>query len=952
MKVTVDMLGGPGSFVWTRSLDPLEIEKWCVNEILYGNINFDAGPGAPLCNLSGNNGELCNEYFAEILALFKARMHLLMYTPEEEVESMSAAELAERYLTDVIKVHVKDEPHSEAKIKEGRFRLIAGRGFIDQLVERWLYGDYQARNISRWHKIPTRAGMGHTDAMNASTYDYVKAYVDKSSVPPNGNDAKGWDFSNQKWKLDTIPEVQRQLRNPPPLVQRMMRNHVTCLGRGVWLLRDGSMFAQLLDGIVKSGSFITADGNGIIRITCSNFVTLYLGGSAAECWCMVMGDDCVENSFGGLDRRSKVYWDLLGVQLTDVKEVVPDENGDIEFEFCSHLCTRSGAELMSWPKSLFKLIKKKDVMDDDIAQFLLEVRGNRNLSEIKQFLRDYYVTPILMRKHGIDFENRGCFDFGRQQIEFEKANMKQTPTKKTMVAKVVNDHPQQARKPQTHKQVMLALNSLPAQQQKSIALAIQAKHANQIKSIQKMATDQRAKVLKEERKGMKKILVPERKKDYGTPANGVNHNIQKFSLSAMQAALLAWAHTVLNPRTLYPHPVPLGAVAGGSSAAEARMYQVTLYGTAVVNADGCFHIGVNADGWAPAVANDPPPPVGQKSSVYGTYLTYPGANPTAGCTTSTPVTFTLEAWAGNGGVGSSGAHFPDWAAHNATYTSDGSTTTAGATGLDGCSLPVNFCPSPYDSGQGNLDARYNMVSSELRLRPEGKLVDQSGDIGIFNWRGTPTKSLYPSVAYNAAATYDDMLTVPDTFLSRNRLAVADWPSNKWLSAVANPNTVCAFDQIQILDAVHRGGDNGTDGFNNQVGFPAIFAMGKGLEPGTAIEFEVTYNYAIYGIPTFQTGQRGATDVAVGGDQIASVVQNGMRDLAKPVVTAGTKENAKGVASVVRSEQMAGNMPTGGGALSSIVGGVKAAIPVIESVTGSSIGETIADVLGGLGALLL
>lgn len=531
--------------------------------------------------------------------------------------------------------------------------------------------------------------------------------------------------------------------------------------------------------------------------------------------------------------------------------------------------------------------------------------------------------------------------------------MKQTPTKKTAVTQPTKaDAPRVATaaaptKGLSHQQVLMALNKLPLQHQKRIAAELHNRAAGEIRTIAKLASDRRD---KEERKGLKSIVVPQSKKKYGTTTNGASHQVAKFSLNSMQAALLAWAHTVLNPRTLNPHPVPMGAFAGGSSAAEARMYQVTLYGTAVVNAAGAFWILVNADGWASVVPQDPIIP-SQTATVYAQYLTYPSGpgSPIAGASTSTPVTFTDQAWAGEGSLGTTGADCPNMFMHNAPFTDDGSTIQAQFNGLQGCEIPGNFCPAPFGTSAA-LDARYNMVSTELRLRPEGKLVDQSGDIGIFNWRGTPTRNIYPT-AMDTAPTYDDMLTIPDTFLSRHRLAVADWPSNKWLSAVANPNTVCCFSQPLIQPASYRS-NSGVVGFNNAVGLPAIFACGKGLEPGTAIEFEVTMNYAIYGIPTFQTGVRGATDVAVGADQVSSTVQNGMRDLVQPSIVTAGRENAKGVASVVKAEQMSGGMPKGPGALQSIVGGVKAAVPVIESITGTSIGETIAEVLGGLGALLL
>ena len=400
-------------------------------------------------------------------------------------------------------------------------------------------------------------------------------------------------------------------------------------------------------------------------------------------------------------------------------------------------------------------------------------------------------------------------------------------------------------------------------------------------------------------------------KTYGTPYNGLNSQVHKFMPSQVQAALMAWAHTVANPRTLQPHPVPIACVPG-ASASVPQMFKCTLYGTAYANGQGRLFIGANGDGWWPTLpgagGENVPTPGNQYLTASGAFSEGMGA----------PVHFTGSTYAGTG-VGSGPGYYPGSAAK----------VTDAVAGLDFAWLPVNFIPNLTG------DSRYTNVAVELRARPIAAQLYASGELAGFNYRRTPLQEGLPN-----GRSFGAILTDPVENLSRERLAAPNWPSNKWLTVVAVPNTATCFGQW-LPAAV------GTD-MAISVGMPMAYIIGEGLPDAAPVEFEATYVYAAYGTRTYTTsGSGGVEALAVDASRAAPVVANGLTMLV-PAVHAGTRPDARGAAAVVKAEQQDGRMPS----VKDVIGGIKAGKEVFEAVTGSDIGEEIAAVIGDIAAMFL
>jgi hypothetical protein len=208
---------------------------------------------------------------------------------------------------------------------------------------------------------------------------------------------------------------------------------------------------------------------------------------------------------------------------------------------------------------------------------------------------------------------------------------------------------------------------------------------------------------------------------------------------------------------------------------------------------------------------------------------------------------------------------------------------------------------------------------------------------MFNYRGVPTQAI--NLDMGGGDTTAQMLAIPEKVVPRSRRAVAEWPNGKWLTGVANPNTPTCFGQWFPTSA-------GGTGINKNCAGPNVFLLGKGLAINTPIEWEATLNFAVYGTISYATDQRQGSVVSVGGEGTNGVVANGLNHTLSPLMMT-EKPSSAGVRAFARAEQAQSGFST-----KEIVSGIKAGKDIIEGVTGSSIGETLAELAGSLfGALL-
>jgi len=398
-------------------------------------------------------------------------------------------------------------------------------------------------------------------------------------------------------------------------------------------------------------------------------------------------------------------------------------------------------------------------------------------------------------------------------------------------------------------------------------------------------------------------------KQYGTPYNGLNSQLLKFTPSEEQAALLAWMHTVANPRTKVPHPVPIAATPG-ASAAVPYMYQCTVTGVGHANASGFFAAAICSLSWGQL-------PVGggalQNPLPQGPDLVTPGQFKTIGYITDTDY---------NGTGGGLPLSLPAAGTDLDAY---------GANEMVELLQPATFAP------QVGQNTRYNLVSAEIRCRPLEAALESQGRIAAFNYRATPT----PENAPTAADAYSQSMAMTVQSVNRHEMACANWPSDKWISSVIVPNTATAFGQWlpSMVDVRHPGN-------------PLAWIVGSGLPSGAPVEVQITWNMAVYGAISYLTGVSTSSEISVDAGRAGPIVATASR-LVGPRLAVDARPGthsaptASGLASVVRSEQSGNRMPD----VASVVKGVKAAKDVVEAVSGIDIAEEIGEVIAGIAAFL-
>lgn len=310
------------------------------------------------------------------------RMRLLSKFEVCQLKGMSSEQLVQGGFCDVVRLFVKNEPHSKKKIEEGRLRLISSVSLVDNLVERILFSRQNSEEISQWENIPSKPGLGlDEDEQLQAIYKSVEKSLNARKLAES--DVTGWDWSVQDWELERDAEARVRLSGAATnsTFARLVRNRMFCLSRKVFYLSDGRMFAQRYDGVMASGSYVTGSSNSRMRV-----MAAYDVGSP---FAIAIGDDSLEDYV--VD--AEVKYARNGHPL---KAYSLCKNG---FEFCSHRFTSStDAKPVNWSKSLYRLLSRVR-NEEEINQFVHFLRKDRESLEISRWVAQRVGWgPIKLRK--------------------------------------------------------------------------------------------------------------------------------------------------------------------------------------------------------------------------------------------------------------------------------------------------------------------------------------------------------------------------------------------------------------------------------------------------------------------------------------------------------------------------------------------------------------------------
>nr|QOY46986.1 RNA-dependent RNA polymerase [Turnip yellows virus] len=357
------------------------------------SLEFDAGIGVPYIAYGKptHRGWVEDQKLLPVLAqLTFIRLQKML---EVNFEAMGPEELIRNGLCDPIRLFVKGEPHKQAKLDEGRYRLIMSVSLVDQLVARVLFQNQNKREIALWRAVPSKPGFGlSTDEqvldfvnclarqVGTTTHEVITNW--KDYLTPT--DCSGFDWSVADWMLHDDMIVRNRLTiDLNPVTERLRSCWLRCVSNSVLCLSDGTLLAQTHPGVQKSGSYNTSSSNSRIRV-----MAAFHTGAA---WAMAMGDDALESNPADLAAYKR-----LGFKV--------EVSGQLEF--CSHIFRAPDLALpVNENKMIYKLIYgynpgsgNAEVVSNYLAACFSVLNELRHDPASVELLYSWLVDPVLPQK--------------------------------------------------------------------------------------------------------------------------------------------------------------------------------------------------------------------------------------------------------------------------------------------------------------------------------------------------------------------------------------------------------------------------------------------------------------------------------------------------------------------------------------------------------------------------
>lgn len=330
----------------------------------------DTSPGLPWIALGCHTiDDVLIKFSFQLCEAVRQRIYTRLNYTLTEARLATPSYLVQTGYRDVVRVFVKNEPHSAKKLAEGRLRLIMNPSLTDILVDRILLEPLARAEVAVWDTIPSKAGMGLDDP----SIERLRA-----GLPPSlfSSDAKAWDFTVPEWLMDAAAEVEvRQYGlDPTSDAFHLCFASSVATNRKVWSLANGILYEQLTPGIQESGSRMTACRNSKMRV----LLALACGADA----CFAMGDDALEVWPNGFNADA--------YQACGFTVELPELPSGVEFEFCSTHFTADAAIPTSWPRVLYRLLgHKPDPLL--LQQFKYELRAHPRLPELLRFVEQHWL---------------------------------------------------------------------------------------------------------------------------------------------------------------------------------------------------------------------------------------------------------------------------------------------------------------------------------------------------------------------------------------------------------------------------------------------------------------------------------------------------------------------------------------------------------------------------------
>lgn len=248
-----------------------------------------------------------------------------------------------KHSVDPINVFIKPEPHKNAKIEEGRLRLISAVSLVDTLVDRILFGWLQRRALCVVGRTPCLCGWTPLKG----GWRFLEARF--SGTPVMCLDKSSWDWTVQPYMVDLWQAfiVEMGPGAAPWWLKAVQVRFDLLFRSSTFQFNDGTQVEQKYPGIMKSGCLLTLILNSVGQSMLHYLANIRMGYQPTVGQPITVGDDTVQRSHFEVERYVAEIA-KLGAKVKGFKV----QNW---IEFCGFAVEKGTCVPAYWQKHLFKM---------------------------------------------------------------------------------------------------------------------------------------------------------------------------------------------------------------------------------------------------------------------------------------------------------------------------------------------------------------------------------------------------------------------------------------------------------------------------------------------------------------------------------------------------------------------------------------------------------------------
>ncbi|APG75867.1 hypothetical protein 3 [Sanxia sobemo-like virus 1] len=199
--------------------------------------------------------------------------------------------LQDKPVADPIKLFIKSEFHKREKILNSRFRLISSVSLIDGLVDRMLFIIFAKKLTGNFANTGICIGYNPQKGGHRFMHNTFPKHTEKLLV-----DQTAFDWTYKPWMANVLKNVINDLNmDPHQWWTRAVDNRFKALfDKPKFVFSDGERIDQPIEGVMKSGCYLTIIANSIAVLSI-HYLSSLRSNNPTDGIILVQGDDAVQD---------------------------------------------------------------------------------------------------------------------------------------------------------------------------------------------------------------------------------------------------------------------------------------------------------------------------------------------------------------------------------------------------------------------------------------------------------------------------------------------------------------------------------------------------------------------------------------------------------------------------------------------------------------------------------